>query len=443
MSLSVDEAWDRITLWLGRYAPVVAAAVRPPASAAEIATVQDALGVTVPADLAAWWRRANGVPGTSLLPPFCGPHPIAEALESRRIFLEVQGCYGDDPEDAGEATEIAAEPAGTPGGQWLPVWLPVAGGGYELFVDLRDGSARGCVMAWDSESGAWGPLWPDVAAMLADVAEAMERDRWVDGHRIWGAADGRIEWDQHGRGGWWNRDPDALRSAYAALLAEVRAGGFGPPPPGVWPAERVLAHVARTDELLTTVAEAVLAEGPPPPVPGAWTEETVAALILGDERLRTLAGRAARAADPAGRPPDGWSSAQVWALFRGDDQLQVRTSVVMREIDEARYAHLTAKATETAARIRYDNHAAMDPTALAAYAAHPGGLPGLVDRIAQTSARLSELATALGDNHTGVRIRVHQPAGEVADEQSTWNGLMSNHVTRHLPRHTRQLRALR
>src|SRR4051812_19281973 len=59
MSLSVDESWDRISRWLDRYAPAVAGVVGPPASTQEIAAVADGLGVPVPADLAAWWRRAN------------------------------------------------------------------------------------------------------------------------------------------------------------------------------------------------------------------------------------------------------------------------------------------------------------------------------------------------------------------------------------------------
>jgi cell wall assembly regulator SMI1 len=443
MSLSVDESWDRIVRWLDRYAPAVAAAVGPPASTDDIAAVEAALDVPVPADLAAWWRRANGVPRTSLLPPFYGPHPIVEAMESRRILLEVQGCYGDDPDDAQELAEMAAEPAGTPGGQWLSVWLPIAGGGYELFVDLRPGPAHGCVMSYDSEGGAAPPLWPSVTAMLADVAEAMEQDRWVHDHRIWGADDGRIEWDNHGRGGWWNGDPQLLRSAYAALLAEAGAGGFGPTSPGAWHAEQILAHVARTDELLTAVAEAVLAEDPPGPLPGDWSGAKLAALITGDDQLRTVVGQAAVADGVDRGPLEEWSAAQVWDLFHRNQQVNAAVRTAVHAIDEARREHLAARATDTTARIRYDNPDAMDTAALASYAADHGGLPGLINRIEQTSARVCELATTLRDNHTVVSTRVHQAGGEVSTNPERWTGLISHHVSRHLPRHTRQLRALR
>jgi hypothetical protein len=53
-----------------------------------------------------------------------------------------------------------------------------------------------------------------------------------------------------------------LRRAYEVLLAEVDAGGFGPPPPGELSAEQVVAHLAANDELLTEATEAVIAGSP-------------------------------------------------------------------------------------------------------------------------------------------------------------------------------------
>jgi hypothetical protein len=54
-------------------------------------------------------------------------------------------------------------------------------------------------------------------------------------------------------------DTERLRAAYGAFLAEARAGGFGSQPPGEWDAERVVAHIARNNEELIAVTEAVLA----------------------------------------------------------------------------------------------------------------------------------------------------------------------------------------
>lgn len=53
-----------------------------------------------------------------------------------------------------------------------------------------------------------------------------------------------------------------LRQAYRNLLDEIDVGDFGPPPPGELTAEELVAHLAASDELLTSATEAVLAGSP-------------------------------------------------------------------------------------------------------------------------------------------------------------------------------------
>ncbi|MGC5330654.1 hypothetical protein [Micromonospora sp. DT62] len=57
-------------------------------------------------------------------------------------------------------------------------------------------------------------------------------------------------------------DSGTLRGVYAEVLAEVDAGGFGPPPAGQLSAEQIVAHLAANDELMTEATEAVLAGSP-------------------------------------------------------------------------------------------------------------------------------------------------------------------------------------
>jgi hypothetical protein len=52
-------------------------------------------------------------------------------------------------------------------------------------------------------------------------------------------------------------DVRALRQAHEDFLEVAKAGGFGPPPPGEWDAERLLAHVAAADAAIASVALAV------------------------------------------------------------------------------------------------------------------------------------------------------------------------------------------
>ena len=51
--------------------------------------------------------------------------------------------------------------------------------------------------------------------------------------------------------------PESLDAVYAPFVASLRAGGFGPPPAGEWPAELVAAHVARNNDLIAEVAEQI------------------------------------------------------------------------------------------------------------------------------------------------------------------------------------------
>lgn len=57
-------------------------------------------------------------------------------------------------------------------------------------------------------------------------------------------------------------EPVELRRAYDVLLAEIEAGGFGPPAADGLTAERIVAHLVVNDELMTEATEAVIAGSP-------------------------------------------------------------------------------------------------------------------------------------------------------------------------------------
>jgi hypothetical protein len=54
-------------------------------------------------------------------------------------------------------------------------------------------------------------------------------------------------------------DITQLRRAYAELDGVARGGGFGPPPPGEWDAEHMLAHIASADAAAAAAALAIAA----------------------------------------------------------------------------------------------------------------------------------------------------------------------------------------
>lgn len=59
---------------------------------------------------------------------------------------------------------------------WIPEWLPIAGDGAGggLFVDLRSGPHRGCVVRFNDTGHEATPEWTDSEAMLTHVANALE-----------------------------------------------------------------------------------------------------------------------------------------------------------------------------------------------------------------------------------------------------------------------------
>ncbi|WUI00568.1 RNA polymerase sigma factor [Spirillospora sp. NBC_00431] len=168
-----------------------------------------------------------------------------------------------------------------------------------------------------------------------------------------------------------------LRAGYAAFVAEARAGGFGPPQDGSWPAEWIAAHVARKTELVIATTRAVLADDP-----------------VGREEQQAAAG-----------------ASQGWTRFR----------------------ELTASAERAAADIRYDNSDAMDPATLDRYAA--SGLATFAGRVERLAARLGDLVEPLNRGRPTAHVRIVDAGTTIVDAREGWLGVLNALWTRQLPLH--------
>jgi cell wall assembly regulator SMI1 len=201
---SVDGSWERILAWLARESPATLERVGPPATTAEIDVAREAMGGHLPTDLVAWWRLANGSAsswsdqGFDLLPIY-RPCRIDHALSSRDVWLHV---WHDQAIEQGWLTEeiltqAEAKPAGTQAGTWLAGFLPIAtsGAGADLFVDLRSGPMHGCVRVFDRVSTDGEPRWAGVAAMLADIADALENHDPIDDYHACLDHEGILYWE--------------------------------------------------------------------------------------------------------------------------------------------------------------------------------------------------------------------------------------------------------
>lgn len=126
----------------------------------------------LPDDLVDWLSIVNGMAGPglfgSLLPSLHVPLTSNGILRQREMLFSI---YGRRPRSADD------DSAGTPVGEWLEAFLPIADSpiGLTLYADLRAGERHGCICEWDPEAGGYpdAPRWRTVTQMLHEVAEAM------------------------------------------------------------------------------------------------------------------------------------------------------------------------------------------------------------------------------------------------------------------------------
>lgn len=182
MSTGVRESWERITAWLETRAPRVRARLAASASDADLDIVAQAHGLVLPSDLAESWRCVNGVldgPGdtASIFPGGYYPASTRGAVRNLEMSETAMVSTGRSREYDSIIVELANEQAGsTTPDVWahLPSWIVISEGPDRLFVDGRAGPLHGCVMKMYHAGGQLGPIWPNIAAMLAETAEILE-----------------------------------------------------------------------------------------------------------------------------------------------------------------------------------------------------------------------------------------------------------------------------
>ncbi|WP_213012802.1 SMI1/KNR4 family protein [Paractinoplanes toevensis] len=183
MVTEVQESWERLATWFETHAPHVRARLAEPATDADLRAVEQAHGVALPADLAQSWQCFNGVldgrgDTASIYPGGCYPASTHGAIKNlassaRTIAL----ASGQDPNEDQILADVANDLAGeTTEDVWAhpPSWIVISEDPDRLFIDCRRGPRQGCVMKMFHEGGQLGPLWPSIAAMLAETAEILE-----------------------------------------------------------------------------------------------------------------------------------------------------------------------------------------------------------------------------------------------------------------------------
>ncbi|MFE0512641.1 SMI1/KNR4 family protein [Streptomyces sp. NPDC058964] len=188
----VTDAWRRIEAWLREHAPVTHAALGPGASAEEIAAVEAALGVAVPAELRTLWGLVSG--GN-----VCGG---GFWLDNRSLMRldDVIEVYRRKMEFQAETEQEYATP-GVPGEEdivvWQRPWIPVFSFGEEdTVLGTYLDSASGLMWHWSK----YEYLLPDgtkpqhsMVTYLEEIADSLETPALATGGTP-GLLDGRLVW---------------------------------------------------------------------------------------------------------------------------------------------------------------------------------------------------------------------------------------------------------
>jgi len=182
VSTAVAEAWSRVGQWLEANAPEILENLAGPASDAEFAAREKALGVSLPHDFKTAYRIHNGqhrdIPG---LTEFGQLLPLKRVVEEWKVWKELL--------DTGDFAGATSEPnPGIRNVWWSPRWIPFTsdGGGNHLCIDLEPASGGnvGQVITMWHDDPHRELVAPNFGAWLAQLAADLETGKLVysEGH---------------------------------------------------------------------------------------------------------------------------------------------------------------------------------------------------------------------------------------------------------------------
>lgn len=170
LGVAVADAWRRIDGYLGEHFPAVLAGLGGPASRAEIATAEAALGFALPADFTASLAVHRSVQVDGALNSYVRHGDIDELVTWRDEMVQEYTSGSDRPDD-----EIRRDQ------EWRRGWIPLdtEGDGSTVILDLDPGpdGASGQLIYADQGS-VNRVLQRSWLRVLRDFAEQLEADRY-------------------------------------------------------------------------------------------------------------------------------------------------------------------------------------------------------------------------------------------------------------------------
>jgi cell wall assembly regulator SMI1 len=186
----MDDLWRRLEAHLAQHAPILLATLNPPATKAAIRRAEAALGVPLPADLAASLRVHNGqVEGVPLVPAEYGTrrrrqiatwgelapldHIVRSTLQERK--------YMHDGAMAEDAAEYEYDGPVRRDGDWSWIVFADPGSGDRLGLDLRpaDGGQVGQVLSIVHDPSCLFVLAPSYRAWFETLVQRYESGQYT------------------------------------------------------------------------------------------------------------------------------------------------------------------------------------------------------------------------------------------------------------------------
>lgn len=179
VGMTIEESWSRVTAWLAEHAPESFAALRPPASPAELDACERDARVVLPEDLRRLLLMNNGANELADFMP--EGHRLMSTTEIAASCTMLTGLVTEDPSMLGY--------------WWDPQWVLFAayGNGDGLVIDQRPGPEQGMVGEFFHEESATFNVARSVGALIAEMADALENGTDMLSHGP-NVADGVLEW---------------------------------------------------------------------------------------------------------------------------------------------------------------------------------------------------------------------------------------------------------
>jgi cell wall assembly regulator SMI1 len=181
----VGAAWARVEEWMAKSAPALAKRLPAPASKAELAACERALGVKLPDDLRASLARHGGDSdwgGVELV----GNWSLLDVTTIAREHALMKRLVDDGVLDAAPEPNPRIAPV-----WWSASWIPIvsSGSGHQICVDMGPGpqGTRGQVILFLHDDGKRFCLADSFAAWWSAIARGL-----TEGRLAWDAAEERF-----------------------------------------------------------------------------------------------------------------------------------------------------------------------------------------------------------------------------------------------------------